>query len=422
MGSTQWTILITSLLFSAFFSGTEIAFVAANKLHFELKNKRGELIGKILSKFFNKPSRFITTTLVGNTLSLVIYGIIMANILEPVLVSYLPSPLDNRLSVLIIQTVLSTLVVLVTAEFTPKSLFLLNPDKMLTITAIPFTIIYYLLYPFVVVVSVLEKVFTRYFLSVEYKENKPIFGLSDLNEYITKTLIGEDERSIQDTNKVILKSALEFKTVKIRDCLIPRTEIIAVDIDDSIENLKQAFVDSGHSKIIVFKESIDDVVGYVHSLELFKKPKKIQNILTPISIFPETVMANEVLIHLLNERKSLALVVDEYGGTSGIVSVEDIIEEILGEIRDEHDDEELVEQQFDSKNFLFSARHDIAYLNEKYGFEIPIGEYDTLGGYLLYLNENLPAKNQVIKDEWYTYKVVSTVQNRIVQVRMTIND
>ncbi|MEM7548111.1 MAG: hemolysin family protein [Bacteroidota bacterium] len=421
MTQPQLVLLLVTLLLSAFFSGIEIAFVSASKLHFELKNKKGEFTGKILSSFFQHPSRFITTTLVGNTLALVVYGIVMASILEPILQKNLPDVLSESAAfILLIQTLLSTLLVLITAEFTPKSFFMLNPNRMLSLTALPFVIMYYVLLPFVFIISRISKFLIIYVLKVEYSEEKPVFGLTDLNEYIKTTLIGKDEQEATDVNTLIFNNALDFKTVKVRDCLIPRTEITAVEVNDSIKELKKAFIKSGHSKIIVYKESIDDVVGYVHSLELFKKPKKITSILTEIPIIPETMQANEVLIQLLNERKSLALVVDEFGGTSGVLSVEDIIEEILGDIQDEHDEEKLVDTQLDEYNFIFSARHEIDFINEKYGLNIPDGEYDTLGGYILNVNENLPTMNEVIEADGFLFEIVSVVNNRIVQVKLTI--
>jgi CBS domain containing-hemolysin-like protein len=274
----------------------------------------------------------------------------------------------------------------------------------------------------VFIVSAVSRFMITRILNLEYSEDKPVFRLTDLNEYIKNTLIGKKDEDEIGVKTLILNNALDFKTVKVRDCLIPRTEITAVAIKDDVDTMKQAFIESGHSKVIVYKDSIDEVVGYVHSLELFKKPKDIESILTPIPIVPETMQANEVLLQLLNERKSLSLVVDEFGGTSGIVSVEDIIEEIFGEIRDEHDDEELVEQELSPSTYLFSARQEIDYLNERYLLNIPPGDYDTLGGFILHINENLPAKNQIIETERFVFQIMLVVNNRIIQVKMTVKD
>ena len=420
MEYSQLLIIVVSLFFSALFSGLEIAFISANKLHIELQSKQGVLAGKILSRFVKKSSSFIGTTLVGNNLALVVYGIFMASILEPVISMSLPTIINSELIVLIVQTIIATLIVLITAEFTPKSIFLLNPDRLLSIFAVPMLLIYYILYPLVFVIVFLSKFLITKILRLEYSEDKPVFGLTDLNNYIKNTLNTKSKESTTEVNTKIFHNALEFKTVRVRECMIPRTEMVAVDFEDDIEVLKEAFISSGHSKILVYKETIDNVIGYYHSLELFKKPKKLQKILTPITIVPETMLANELLVQLITERKSLALVVDEFGGTSGIVSMEDIIEEIFGEIQDEHDDEDLSEQQVDENTFLLSARHEIDYLNEKYAWDIPIGDYETLGGFILSVNENIPQIGQVIEIPPFSIAIISMDETRIDKVKLSI--
>ncbi|MEM9390206.1 MAG: CNNM domain-containing protein, partial [Bacteroidota bacterium] len=287
------SILVT-LSFSAFFSGIEIAFVSADRLHIELQGKKGVWPSRIVGKFVKNPSRFIGTTLVGNTLSLVLYGIFMAKLLDPfirsVIQSYLPELWLNDVTILIAQTVLSTLLVLFTAEFLPKSIFLINPNRMLNILAIPMDFIYRLIYyPLVAPVVSFSKLVITKVLRLEYKEDQPAFGLTDLNDYINKTTGSNEETNVEVDTK-ILSNALEFKTIRVRECMIPRTDIVAVENTDSIEDLRKAFVESGYSKIVVYKESIDDVIGYCHSLELFKKPKAIEDIITPISIVPETML------------------------------------------------------------------------------------------------------------------------------------
>lgn len=413
------SIVLVSLLFSAIFSGIEIAFVSSDKLHIELLGQQGTLTGKILSRFSKKPSRFIATTLVGNTVALVIYGIFMAAILEPVLQKALPEALNNDGFILLAQTLGATLIVLITAEFTPKSLFLLNPHRMLKIFAMPMQLIYWLMQPVVLLVVTLSKIMIVKVLRLEYSEDKPVFGLTDLNNYLHKLQENAADDQVEVDTK-IFNNALEFKTVRVRECMIPRTEIIAVDIEDSIKDLKKSFIDSGHSKILIYKETIDDIIGYCSSQELFKKPKSIADILTPIIIVPETLLANELMIQFINERKSLALVVDEFGGTSGIVSIEDIIEEIFGEIQDEHDDEDLVEQKLSESTYLLSARHEIDYLNEKYTWNIPEGDYDTLGGYILSIYEDIPDLNQIIEIPPFTFTITSIQETRIDVVRMSL--
>ncbi len=413
--------ILATLMLSAFFSGIEIAFVSADRLHIELQNKKGVWTGKIISKFIQNASRFISTTLVGNTLALVVYGIYMARFLDPIIRNSLPEILLNEPLVMILQTVLSTLIVLFTAEFLPKSIFMINPNWMLTIFALPMDIIYRIMYPVVMLVVSLSKLIITKVLQQKYEEDKPAFRLTDLNNYIKNTLLADEETNIEVDTK-IFNNALEFKTIRIRECMLPRTEIVAVDIEDTIEDLKKAFIESGHSKILVYRDSIDDVIGFCHSLELFKKPKTIKDILTPILIVPETMLANELMIQFITERKSLALVVDEFGGTSGIVSIEDIIEEIFGEIQDEHDVEDWIEQEIDERTYIFSARHEIDYLNDKYGWNLPIGDYETLGGLILSLTEDLPKVGDIIELDPYTFIIQSTHDIRIDTLKLLVSD
>lgn len=410
--------IFITLLFSAFFSGMEIAFISADKLHIELQENKGPS-EKILSKFIKNPSRFIGTTLVGNTLALVLYGIYMAQFLDPFIRSFDFLGQSEAL-VLIIQTLISTLIVLLTAEFLPKSIFLIDPNYMLKVFAWPMNLIYSLMSLVVLLITSVSKWVLVKVFGLEYEEDRPAFGLTDLNHYVNKTREDDDEAEIE-LDKKIFNNALEFKKIRVRECMIPRTEIVAVDINDKIEELSQAFSDSGHSKILVYKESIDNVIGFCHSLELFKKPKTIEDILTPIKIVPETLMANELMIQFIEDRKSLALVVDEYGGTSGIVSIEDIIEEIFGEIQDEHDEDDLIEQKLNEHTYLLSARHEIDYLNEKYEWELPTGDYETLGGLILNINEDLPELGDTLDIEPYTFTIQDMNDIRIESVKLIID-
>ena len=418
-------IILASLVFSAFFSGIEIAFVSANKLQIELQRQQGELAGRILSRFINRPSYFIGSTLIGNTISLVVYGYFMALVLEPPIAEALPENMNPELAdilVLLLQTLISTLVVLVTAEFTPKSVFLLNPNWLLNVFAIPVLLIYFIMYPVVWVITALSHFIIRKVLRLPYSEDKPVFELTDLNNFLQRNVVAHDDR--KDSNDLvdtkIFNNALEFKTIRVRDCMIPRTDIEAIDLEDGIEDLKDAFVETGHSKILVYRDSIDDIIGYCHSLELFKKPKDIASILTPIIIVPETMLANELMIQFITEHKSLALVVDEFGGTSGIVSIEDIIEEIFGDIQDEHDVEELIEQQLSPSTYRLSARHEIDYLNDKWGWNLPTGDYETVGGLLLSVREDIPEVNEEIIVGNYKFIVLGIQGNRIDTVDMVI--
>lgn len=413
--------ILLALVFSFFFSGIEIAYLSANKLQLEVISQQPSLIGFAVSRFIRKPYLFIGTTLIGNTIALVVYGIFMAQLIEPWLSQIIPHPFNNEPVILITQTILSTLVVLISAEFLPKSLFLISPNTMLTSLAVPFIVVYYVLSPLVVVVVGISRFFIRYVMRTEFSEERPAYGLTDLGHYLKnmKGIRYEDE-SIELDKKIFTK-ALEFKSVQVRDCMIPRTEIVAVDQSDGLPALLKAFVESGHSKILVYKDSIDDVIGYCHSSALFKKPRQIEEILTPIITVPETTPANDVMIQMINQRKSLAIVVDEFGGTAGLVSMEDIIEEIFGEIEDEHDQDDLIEQQVNEKTWLLSARLEIDYLNENYGWNLPVGDYETLGGMILSYTEDLPKAGDTINIPPYRFTVQSTLDNRIDTVRMEIS-
>lgn len=415
-------IVIISLILSAFFSGVEIAFISADKLHIELRSQQGNLSDRILSGFLKKPSWFITTTLIGNNVTLVIYGIFMAFLLEPAIMNLFPGYLENQLTVFVVQTVVATFIVLITAEFLPKSLFLIHPNKMISAMAIPIYVIYIILFPAVWIIVKLSKFTIEKILRLKYSEDKPVFGLIDLNQYIRKMLEDQEAAKKQEVDAKIFSNALEFKKVKVRDCLVPRTELITVSVEDSIEDLKNAFIQSGYSRVLVYKESIDNIIGFCNSIELFKKPNEIRDILAPITIVPETFLANELLIQFIAERKNIALVVDEYGGTSGVVTIEDIIEEIFGEIQDEHDEEDLLERKEDENNYIFSARHEIDYLNDKYKFNLPEGDYETLGGLILSVTEDFPKEKEVIEFNEFFFTIETIENNRIDQIRLTLRD
>jgi putative hemolysin len=416
---TTLVIIAVCLVFSAFFSGMEIAFISANKLHIEVLRQQGSLTGKVLSRFVGNRSHFLGTTLVGNNLALVLYGVYMASWMEPWLVQWLPEAAP--VWILVIQTLASTVLVLVTAEFLPKSIFLLNPDGMLQIFALPMAIIYYLMFPVTWLVAGISRFIITKVFRFEYSEDRPVFGLTDLSHYLRQNLTAEPDKDPEVDTK-ILHNAIEFKTVKVRECMIPRTEIAAVEENDSIEDLRREFIESGHSKIIVYRENIDDIIGYCHSLELFKKPAKVMDIINPIIIVPETMPANELMVQFITERKSLAWVVDEYGGTSGIVSMEDVMEEIFGEIQDEHDDEDWLERKLDARTYELSARHEIEYLNEAYGLAIPEGDYDTLGGWILAHHGNLPVEKEEISIGQFLITVTRMEDSRIDTVKLQRTD
>ncbi|MDB2443094.1 hemolysin family protein, partial [Flavobacteriales bacterium] len=387
MSPTSLAIIVISLILSAFFSGMEIAFVASNKLHIELMKKRGELNARLLSPLLKSPSRFIATMLVGNNIALVVYGTEMAQVLEPFIRSV--SSMDSI--ILLLQTLISTALVLVTAEFIPKIIFGLNANKFMSLFAIPALLFYYGLYFIVSLVISLSNFILKHFLGINQPDTKPVFGRIDLQKYIeeqTAGLMVEDE---QDPEIQIFQNALDFSKVKARECMIPRNEIVAIEIHEPIENLKEKFIETGFSKIVVYKDNIDQVIGFTHSYELFKQPKDIKSILLPIALIPETITANEVLNLFIKERKSVALVVDEYGGTSGLLTVEDVVEEIFGEIEDEHDSIVLEETKINENTFVFSGRFEIDFLNQKYQLDLPESEdYETLNGLILFKHQSIP--------------------------------
>ena len=404
---TQVVLIVVCLLFSAFFSGLEIAYISRNKLNFEIKSKSKSIFGKIFALFNRNNSEFIATMLIGNNLALVMYGLVMAQLLEPML-----SFINNDISILIIQTLVSTVIVLITAEYIPKSIFLINPDKLLITFSLPLLIIYLILYPVVKVVMFFSKWFIIKILNQDYSDEKVVFKLTDLNDYIKRVVVNDKE--IQSKNVTeFFNNALALKTVKVRDCMIPRTDIISIDEKDSILELKNIIDESGFSKIIIYKSSIDHIIGYCHGLSLFNNPKTIKEIIRPITFINETNLASEVLFKFMSEQINIAVVIDEYGGTSGILTLEDIIEEIFGEIIDEFDDNVFLENKVNNNAYNFSARLEIEYLNSKYNFKIPVGEYDTLGGFILDFNKNLPKKGEIIKFDNYLIKILSMNDNRI---------
>ena len=424
----NFSIVIITLIFSAFFSGTEIAFISSSKLQIELDAKQGRNGGKILSRFVNKPSKLINTALVGNTIALVVYGSAIASLLnhdiEYLLHTYLPPVLSSEAVVLVLQTLLSTFIVLFTAEFTPKSIFLLNPNRILNLLALPIDLIVRSMYILVGPIEWLSKKVMIYVLRQQYSDERTVFGLTDLSNYIQRNTREDIKEANIELDTRIFNNALEFKTVKVRECMIPRTEISAIDIEDDIDELKQEFIESGHSKVLLYKNSnIDEVIGYCHVLALFKKPKDIGSLCTPILIVPETTLANELMIRFIQERKNVALVVDEFGGTSGIVTLEDVIEEIFGEIQDEHDDnEDWVEQKEADGRYKLSARHEIDYLNEKYNWSIPEGDYDTLGGFILSVTESIPKENDLIQIHPFEIRILTMEDARIDHVLFSVEN
>ena len=408
------TIILISIIFSAFFSGMEIAFVSANKLHIELEKKRKGFIPNILRKLTKNSSKFITTMLVGNNISLVLYSYFMGK----VIVEY------YGINSILIQTVISTILILVTAEFLPKAIFRVYANETLKILALPAYFFYVLLYVFSFIINGISDFFLKFIFRTDKDAQQTVFSKEELGNYITEQLeIGNDSEEEIDSEIQIFQNALEFQKVKAREIMVPRTEILAIEIHEKVSKLSESFINSGFSKILVYKTSLDDIIGHVNAFELFKKPKTIKSILLPVEIVPESMMINDVLNSLMKKRKSIAIVVDEYGGTSGMITVEDVVEELFGEIEDEHDVQELTDERITETEFKFSARLEIDYLNEEYNLNIPKEEaYETLGGFIIDYTENIPEKGEVLVILDYEITILGVSSSKIEEIRLKILD
>ena len=419
-------VIFISILFSAFFSGMEIAFVSANKLHIELEKKREGVLAKLLAKLTEKSSKFITTMLVGNNVALVIYSYFMGQLLINWFQTFLPTNiifLNYLLSdlSLLTQTVISTIIILVTAEFLPKTIFRIYANEMLKFFVVPAYIFYLLFYGITWVITKISDFFLFLFFRIREDEVKTEFSKEELGNYITEQLDGGNDEDAIDSEIQIFQNALEFHKVKSREIMVPRTEIRAIDIHQSVNELKNVFIDTGLSKILVYKNSLDDILGYVSAFELFKNPKSIKSILLPVEFVPESMIINDVLNSLMKKRKSIAVVVDEYGGTSGIITVEDIVEELFGEIEDEHDSQELLEEEISEHEFNFSARLEVDYLNEEYGLAIPKEEaYETLGGFIIDYTETIPVKDEVLEIDKFYIKILKVSATKIDDIYLKI--
>ncbi|MFW5879192.1 MAG: hemolysin family protein [bacterium] len=416
-------IIFVSILFSAYFSGMEIAFISANKLKFEVDIKSGGVSAKVLNKLIKSDSDFISTMLVGNNLSLVIYGIAVAALLDPVLAANLPQAFNNEATILIIQTIISSIVILVFAEFAPKTFFRINPNAIVRFFAIPTYILYYLLFPIIFTTIQLSEFILKQIFGLKLENKKRVFDIVDIDNFIKEFSRNNYKQDDESLEMQIFKNAIEFPEVKLRECMIPRTEIIALDQNDDLKEIRDKFSETGLSKILIYKDNnIDDIIGYVHVFDFFKNPQDVKSIIRPLLIVPETMLANKLLKSFIQQNKSIAVVVDEFGGTAGLITIEDIMEEIFGEIDDEYDIDDLVEKAVSSTEFLFSARLEIDYLNEKYGFDLPESdEYETLGGLITNYHESIPDKDQLITIENFIFKVVQVSETRIEQVVLFIN-
>ncbi|PKG42043.1 hemolysin family protein [Psychroflexus sp. MES1-P1E] len=425
--STEVLIIVLCLLLSAFFSGMEIAFVSANKVHIELQKNQSNLIASVLKTLTKKPSKFIATMLVGNNIALVVYGFFMGDLIMNWFETL--RPLQNEFfSYLIVeaslftQTLISTLVILFTAEFLPKVFFQIYANVLLKVFSVPAFIFYYLfsfISSFVIWVSdfILKKIF-----KIEGDKVQLNFSKVELGDYINEQMETVEFNQDIDSEIQIFQNALQFSEVKAREVMIPRNEIVAVDISDGIQDLVQIFTKTGLSKLLVYKESNDDIVGYIHSFEMFRNPQDIKSILMPVVFVPETMLVKEILNILIKKRKSIAVVVDEYGGTSGMMTVEDIVEELFGEIEDEHDSVVLVEEKIRGNFYKFSARLDVDYINEKYKVNLPESEnYETLGGMIVNTTEEIPEVGEEVEIDQFKIKILEASSKKIELVSIKLD-
>ncbi len=426
--SLELIIIIVSLLFSAFFSGMEIAYVSSNKIHIELEKRQDDFLAKIFTRLTDRPSKFIATMLIGNNIALVVYGFFMGDLLMKWFQSIVPTQYDFLNYVLtdlslLSQTVISTLIILITAEFLPKVFFQIYSNKFLKFFAFPAYIFYLLFSVISVFVIWISDVVLKTVFKTEGDEVQLAFTKVELGNYISEQMETVDEHEKVDSEIQIFQNALEFSGVKAREVMVPRTEIAAIEIHDSIKSLNAQFVSLGYSKILVYKDTVDDILGYVHSFELFKKPKSIKSIMRPVEFVPETMLIQDILDVLTKRRKSIAIVLDEYGGTSGMMTIEDIVEELFGEIEDEHDSIELLEEQLSESEFKLSARHEVDYINETYKLELPESEnYETLGGFIVNSTEEIPQKDQSIQIDNFLFTIIEVSNTKIDTVILKVLD
>lgn len=408
-------IILGSLLFSAYSSGMEIAFVSSNRLKVELDRGKNSWYGGLLNVFYGQDGHFLATLLLANNVGIVVFGMYMAEVLDPLIASW---GIRQEYLVVFLQTLISTLIVLTIAEFFPKVIFQINPNGIFRLGAGPMWLIYWLLYiPTKLIVWTSNGLLRIFGIRVEQSEK--VFSKTDLQHFVQDVNERMEEAADLGNEIQILQNALDFSKIKARDCMVPRMEIEAIDVEESIENLLAKFVETHLSKLLLYRDSVDNIIGYVHSYELFRKPTAITQILRPISFVPEAMPGKELLELFTQKSQSIAVVVDEYGGTSGVVTIEDVIEQIFGEIEDEHDDEDWLEEQIGENNYRFSARAEISYLNRTYGLKLPESEsYETLGGLVIHHLESIPQGGEEITIDKWNLTVEEVTDRRIEVVRL----
>ena len=423
-----WIIVAIMLVFSALCSGLEIAFNGINRLQLEVEVTKNTLSARIISLFFDHQPRFITALLLGNNIALIIYGMSMSEILDAPSARWLQYvSLENDFTVLLVKTILSTLLVLLVGEFLPKMLFRINPNGILSFFALPALISYILLYPLILIYTGISELIIRYVLHLKVSKSEYRFSTVDLNDFIAEYADPEEADEDMQQEIQLFQNVMEFRSVKLRECMAPRNEIVSVKLTDSLDEVKARFEETKHSKLIVTGESIDDIVGYVHLNDIIsaiaaRRTPTLRELSRPIGFFPETYTADRLLKHFIQKRQGVAAVVDEFGGTAGIVTMEDVVEEIFGEIDDEYDVEEEVERVVDDKTFVFSARLEIDYLNDTYHLNLPVSDdYETLAGMVLHYCENIPEEGQVVDIADYSIKILKASHTKLDEVELDVS-
>lgn len=417
---SDFLTLVIALLLIAYFSGIEIAFISANKLRVELLKEKGQGNAKIIADFNRNPSRFISTILIGLNIALVLFGSTMARVITPENFPVLP---QDEVSLMLIETLVTTVLVLLLGELLPKLLFRINADQMLLVLAYPTKYLVYLpLQPLSNLFHFLSRKIIKLVSGADYHESVQSFSENDLEYLIKETAASEEneEGEADDINSEIFERALNLKEIRLKACMVPRPEIVAININETLSDLRKLILDSKHSRIPVFQSSIDQIVGYVYHLDLLKNPATIREIVRPIEMVPVSMTAQDLLVQLTKERKNMVWVIDEYGGTAGIITLEDLMEEIFGEIDDEHDVEEMVEKELGANEFVFSGRLEINYLNEEYNLDIPEGDYNTLSGYIVNQNEDIPDQNEMVQLDHFEIKILKASNKIIELVRLKV--
>jgi len=418
-----WTVIALSMLLSAFFSGMEIAFVSSNKLKLELDRKKGLFTARVLSRFAEIPTRFIGALLLGNNIALVVYGMSMTKVLDPFLLNILPEAIINKSVILLSETIISTLLILFFSEFIPKAVFSLHANGLLRFFSLPVTAFYYIFYPVIFIYLTISEFIIKKLFRIKIGDRKADFSYIDLDHYLKEFSPENKEESHIQHELKMFQNVIDFKSIKIRECMVPRMEVIAVNENDPVEVLRDAFVDHGLSRVMIYSETMDNLIGYCHSSDLFKKPDTIKEAVRKVSYVPETMHANDVLSVFIEKNQNIAVVVDEFGGTAGLITMEDIIEEIFGEIEDEYDEELMIEKKMNDDEYIFSSRLEIDYLNEKYNLELPDSEdYETLSGLLIHYQESIPKTGQRIEVGRYTFIILNATRKRVEKVRLLISD